>query len=88
MAHKSTNPSYKEKSKRMNRLWSLVLSEELSRTEYMEEVQSALDSYGGYTEVIEKTVRFYIEKTGEWKLTGDDQYSIDAAQIAKKIKQG
>ena len=85
MAYKTINPIYKEKSKRINRLWDLVKNNELSRSDYMEEVQNMLTSYGGYSEVVEKTVRFYIEKTGEWKLQGDDKYCLDAKQIADKI---
>ncbi len=85
MAYKTINPIYKEKSKRINRLWDLVTKDELSRSDYIEEVQNMLTSYGGYTKVIEKTVRFYIEKTGEWKLQGDDKYCLDAKQIADKI---
>ena len=85
MAYKTTNPIYKERSKRINRLWDLVKTNDLSRSDYMEEVQNMLSSYGGYSEVVEKTVRFYIEKTGEWKLQGDDKYCLDAKQIADKI---
>lgn len=85
MAHKATNPIHKEKSKRINRLWDLVKNNELSKSEYMEEVQNMLTSFGGYTEVVEKTVRFYIEKTGEWKLDGNDKYCHDAKKIADKI---
>ncbi len=85
MAYKTINPIYKEKAKRMNRLWSLVLADEFSRTEYVEEVQNTLTSYGGYSEVVEKTVKFYIEKTGEWKLEGDDKYCQDAKKIADEI---
>ena len=85
MAYKKTNPIYKENSKRINRLWDLVKSDELSKSDYIEEVQNMLTSYGGYSEVVEKTVRFYIEKTGEWKLQGDDKYCLDAKQIADKI---
>ena len=85
MAYKTINPIYKEKSKRINRLWDLVTRNKLSRSDYIEEVQKMLTSYGGYSEVIEKTVRFYIEKTGEWKLQGDDKYCLDAKQIADKI---
>ena len=85
MAYKTINPIYKEKSKRINRLWDLVTRDELSRSDYIEEVQNMLTSYGGYSEVVEKTVRFYIEKTGEWKLQGDDKYCLDAKQIADKI---
>ena len=81
MAYKTINPIYKEKSKRINRLWGLVIKDELS----IEEVQNMLTAYGGYSEVVEKTVRFYIEKTGEWKLKGDDKYCLDAKQIADKI---
>ena len=85
MAYKTIKPIYKEKSKRINRLWDLVIKGELSRDDYIEEVQNLLTSYGGYSEVVEKTVRFYIEKTGEWKLQGDDKYCLDARQIADKI---
>ena len=85
MAFKTTSPTYKEQSKRINRLWSLVVKEELSSSEYMEKVQSMLTLNGGYSMVVEKTVRFYIEKTGEWKLEGDDKYCVDANQIAEKI---
>jgi hypothetical protein len=85
MAYKTTNPNYKEKSKRMNILWDLVKIGKLSRSEYIEEVQNMLTSYGGYSEVVEKTVRYYIEKTGEWKLQGDDKYCLDAKQIANKL---
>ncbi len=85
MAYKTKNPIYKEKSKRINRLWDLVRLDKLSRSDYIEEVQNMLTSYGGYSEVVEKTVRFYIEKTGEWKLQGDDKYCLDAKQIADKI---
>ena len=85
MAYKRTNPIYKEKSKRFNNLWKLVKTDELSRSDYMKEVQDMLTSYGGYSEVVEKTVRFYIEKTGVWKLEGDDKYCLDAQKIADKI---
>ena len=85
MAYKTTNPIYKEKSKRINRLWDLVKANELSRTDYMEEVQNMLTSYGGYSEVVEKTVRYYIKKTGAWTLQGDDKYCLDAKLIADKI---
>ena len=85
MAYKTIDPSYKEKSKRINRLWTLVLSDELKKEDYMEEVNYILTSYGGYDEVVEKTVRYYIEKTGEWKLKGDDKYCVDAKIIADKL---
>ena len=85
MAYKTTDPVYKEKAKRINRQWDLVTKEELSKSDYREEVQSMLTSYGGYSEVVKKTVRFYIEKTGEWKLEGDDKYCRDAQQIADKM---
>lgn len=85
MAYKTIEPVYKEQSKRINKLWDLVVHDELSKEHYLEEVQSVLDSYGGYSAVVEKTVRFYIEKTGEWKLDGDDKYCLDAKAIADKI---
>jgi hypothetical protein len=85
MAYKKTNPIYKEKSKRINRLWDLVVSDELSKSDYIKEVKNMLALYGGYSEVVEKTVKFYIEKTGVWKLEGDDKYCRDAKQIADKI---
>jgi len=85
MAYKTIDPIYKEKSKRINKRWDMVLSDELSRDEYNEEVLEMLSSYGGYSEVVEKTVRFYIEKTGEWTLKGDDKYCQDAKLIADKI---
>ncbi len=85
MAYKTKDPAYKEKSKRINRLWDLVMDNELSKSEYNDEVQSMLKSYGGYFAVVEKTVKYYIEKTGEWKLEGDDKYCSDAKKIADKI---
>jgi hypothetical protein len=85
MAYKTTSPIYKEKSKRINKLWNLVKTDELGRSDYMKEVQNMLTSYGGYSDVVEKTVRFYIEKTGEWKLQGDDKYCLDAQKIADKL---
>lgn len=85
MAYKTISPAYKEKSKRINRLWSLVLKEELSKREYNDEVESMLISYGGYASVVEKTVKYYIEKTGEWKLSGDDKYCRDAKEVADKL---
>lgn len=85
MAFKSTSPVHKEKSKRINRLWSQVTNGELSNSDYLEKVKSMLTTFGGYSEVVEKTVQFYIEKTGEWKLKGNDKYCIDANQIADKI---
>ena len=85
MAYKTINPIYKEKSKRINRLWSLVMNNEMTKEEYMYEVGNMLDSYGGYLEVVEKTVRFYIEKTGEWNHKGNDKFSVDANLVVEKI---
>ena len=51
----------------------------------MGEVEKMLNSYGGYLEVLEKTVRFYIEKTGEWNHKGNDKFSSDANLIVEKI---
>lgn len=85
MAHKSTDPICKEQSKRMNKLWSLVQADEMSVGDYAQEVQNVLESHGGYSEVVEKTVKFYIDKTGAWTLKGDDKYSTDAQQVASKL---
>jgi hypothetical protein len=85
MAFKSTSPTIKDKSQRINRLWSLVKSDKLSNSDYLLEVQNMLTSYGGYSQVVAKTVKHYIDKTGEWTLKGDDQYCQDAKQIADKI---
>ena len=85
MAYKTIKPTYKDESRRMNRLYDMVNKYELSHSDYLLEVQNVLDSYGGYTEVVEKTVQHYINKTGEWKLQGDDKYCIDAQLIADKI---
>ncbi len=85
MAFKSTDHTYKEKSNRISKLWERVKSDKMSQVEYMEVVQKMLESYGGYSEVIEKTVRFYIKKTGEWTLKGDDKYCLDTQEIADKI---
>lgn len=85
MAYKTTSPSFKEQAKRINKQWDLVQSGELNKGDYIAEVQEMLDSYGGYEEVIEKTVRYYIKTTGEWKLEGKDKYSTDAKLIADKI---
>tara|TARA_B100000795_G_scaffold258566_1_gene232740 strand:- start:630 stop:953 length:324 start_codon:yes stop_codon:yes gene_type:complete len=85
MAYKSKDPVYKEKAKRINRLWDLVVAEEITKDEYLAEVQQTIKTYGGYTEIIEKTVQFYIDKTGEWNLKGDDRYCIDAKKIADRL---
>jgi hypothetical protein len=85
MAFKKTNPVCKEKAKRINKQWGLVESNDLDQKIYNNEVQDMLTSFGGYSEVIEKTVKFYIEKTGEWTLQGTDQYCIDAQKVADQI---
>lgn len=85
MANKKKDPSYKEKAKRINKSWDLVKTGELSNAAYMEEVQKMLASFGGYAVVIELTVKFYIEQTGEWKLKGDDKYCLDAQKIADEL---
>jgi hypothetical protein len=87
MAHKSTSQAYKEKSKRINKLWSQVSAGGTTKAVYLEEVQNMLDFFGGYSAVVEKTVKFYIEKTGEWKLEGNDKFCIDAKKIADEISK-
>ena len=86
MAYKTENPVYKDKSKRINRLFDLVKKGEMSKEDYLGEVDKMLNMYGGYEAVIEKTITYYIEKTGEWKSRGDDQYALDANKIAEGIK--
>jgi len=85
MAYKTKDHKYKETSKRINKMWDLVMEGELSRTDYNDEIQKLLTSFGGYAVVVEKTVRFYIKKTGEWKLKGEDKYCEDAQKVADEI---
>ncbi|HKK39493.1 MAG TPA: hypothetical protein VJ949_08745 [Cryomorphaceae bacterium] len=85
MAYKEKDPAYKEQLKRINRQWDLLRKNKISRDAYNGEVQKMLESYGGYAQVVEKTVRFYIDKTSEWKLKGDDQYCRDAQKVADEI---
>ncbi len=85
MAYKKTSPANKERSVRINRAWNQALQGELSMTAYNEKVNSMLRLLGGYEKVIEKTIKFYIKKTGEWKINGDDQYCTDARKIAAEI---
>ena len=63
----------------------MVRSGDLDKDIYLKEVQGMLNEYGGYEEVIEKTVRYYIKKTGDWTLKGDDKYCLDAKIVADKI---
>ncbi len=63
----------------------MVLNKKMSKSDYAIEVESMLASLGGYDKVVEKTVQFHIDKTGEWKLQGEDKYCIDAKKIADQI---
>ena len=65
MAYKSYDNKYKEMLKRINRRWDMVKSGDLDKDIYLKEVKVMLNEYGGYEEVIEKTVRHYIKETGE-----------------------
>ncbi|MDG1477529.1 MAG: hypothetical protein P8Q14_10315 [Vicingaceae bacterium] len=85
MAYKTKKPTYKEESKRINKMWAQVKDGELSKSDYLLEVDTMLTTFGGYAAVVEKTVKHYIDKTGIWKLEGDDQYCQDAKAIAEKI---
>src|SRR5690554_1299341 len=85
MAHKSVSQTYKEKSKRINKLWTQVGAGGTTKEVYLEEVQNMLTEYGGYDTVVKKTVQFYIDKTGEWKLEGNDKYCLDAKKVADEI---
>lgn len=86
MAYKGTSASHKQKSKRINKQWGLVLRGELDSDVYLKEVKVMLAAFGGYEAVVENTVKFYIDKTGEWKLEGEDKYCIDAKKIAERLK--
>ena len=85
MAYKTKSPIYKEKAKRINRLWDLVSTNKLSKQDYQDELEEMIAEYGGYEAVVEKTVRFYIKKTGQWTLEGKDKYCIDAQAVADKF---
>ena len=85
MAYKTKSPIYKEKAKRISKIWNLVKADEFAPKDYLKEVDVTLKSFGGYEEVVEKTVKFYIEKTGAWTLEGDDKYCIDAKEVADRI---
>lgn len=85
MAFKAKDPAYLEKSKRINKLWRLVSRNEYSSKDYLKEVHNVIASYGGYKDIVEKTVKFYIAKTGKWDLKGDDKYCQDAKRVAEKL---
>lgn len=87
MAYKSKDPKYKEELKRINRQWDLFKVGEIDQQDYLDEVSALLSSHGGYSSVIEKTVRYYIEKTGSWSATGEGQYQKDAQAIADKLSK-
>jgi len=85
MAFKSKGASYKDHARIINKRWELVKHDKLSWKDYAREVKSMLATYGGYEEVIEKTIRHYIEETGAWRSNGKDKYSMDAQKIADEI---
>lgn len=85
MAYKTKDPFYKEQLKRINRQWDLLRKDKITRGDYDNQVSEMLKLYGGYSSVIEKTVQFYIDKTGKWSLKGDDQYCKDAQKVADKM---
>ena len=87
MAYKTKNPIYKEQLKRINKQWDLLNSRQIGNRDYEEEVNEMLESYGGYLKVVEKTVEYYIKKTGEWKLVGTDKYCLDAKRIADNFSK-
>lgn len=87
MAYKTINPKYKEESKRINKLYTMVKDGELSKNDYLKEIETRLRAHGGYSEVVEKTVKYYIEKTGLWTLEGQDKYCLDAKRVSEKILQ-
>ncbi len=85
MAFKSKDPKYKEELKRINKKWDMYQAGDLFEKTYLQEVETMLNTYGGYESVVEKTVQYYIDKTGAWAANGDDQYHQDAKAIADKI---
>lgn len=85
MAYKTKSQEYKDKSKRINKLWRLVTRNELNEKDYFKEVHNVIAQYGGYKEIVEKTVKYYIDKTGKWTLEGEDKYCQDAKRVADKI---
>jgi len=87
MAFKNTKPKNKENAKRINKQWTRVKQDALSMKDYLQEVQTMLDSYGGYSKVVEDTVWHYYKKTGKWALEGEDKYCIDARRIANEISR-
>ena len=48
MAYKTIDPIYKEKSKRINRLWDLVVAEEITKDEYLRRNQINEDGRWSY----------------------------------------
>ena len=87
MAHKAKDPNFKEQLKRINRLWDLVRANEISKNDYLDEVERMLLEHGGYAAVVEKTVKYYLDKTGEWTLKGDDKYCLDAQKIVYDLSK-
>lgn len=85
MAFKGKSPEYKEKSRRINKQWRKVTMGDLSQRDYLKEVLVMLNSCGGYEEVLEKTVKHYIKKTGMWTLKGEDKYCKDAQVVADRL---
>jgi len=85
MAFKASKPAIKEQAKRINKQWDRVRDNKLSKSDYLKEVQNLLDSHGGYDKVVKDTVWFYVKKSGEWTLKGDDKYCQDAQKIADSI---
>ena len=84
MAFKSKDPKYKEELKRINKKWDLYKAGELSEKDYLSEVEEMLNAHGGYMDVVDKTVKYYIDKTGAWSLAGESQYHKDAQAAAEK----
>ncbi|MFK8044560.1 MAG: hypothetical protein AB8B72_03640 [Crocinitomicaceae bacterium] len=85
MAHKNVGADHKENASYIKELWSMVLNGKLDQRKYLQEVSAMIKFYGGYDKVVEKTVKHFIDKTGEWKAGGDDQFSKDAQAIADRI---
>ena len=51
MAYKTKDPVYKEKSKRINRLWSLVKYGEMRKEDYVLELDKMIKSWHNYISI-------------------------------------
>ena len=58
----------------------------VGKTVIMQElIHNIAQWHGGYSVVVQKTVKYYIDKTGEWTLKGEDKYCLDAKKVADTL---